>query len=296
MVLSVSAINFALKSEQEQNSLIFQYQSFLNSLHFPIQIVMQSKRLDLAPYLKKIKEAADKEQNDLIKMLATDYIDFVGQLVNVANIMKKAFYVAVPYQPLNLGKKGIIEKLFKKEDADVHAQVSEVEYNRYKDELMERANIVASGLGSMGLHCVQLNTEEIIELFYKINNPEIYSKERLTNAEDVITPFVASTTEKAEVEAKADENQGPEKIIDNSSIVKEQQKQEFKAKQRAADKEADKGGTKPQSSEAEAQPVQPNQAPPQPPVQTAMPTPDATAQPQSPPPPPENIQNSNFGN
>ena len=90
-IMSCSTINFALKSEQEQNSLVFQYQSFLNSLHFPIQIVMQSKKLDLTPYLKKVSDLKDKQTNELIKMQATDYIDFVGNLINVANIMKKNF-------------------------------------------------------------------------------------------------------------------------------------------------------------------------------------------------------------
>jgi type IV secretory pathway VirB4 component len=96
MILEISAINFSLKSEQEQNSLVFQYQSFLNSLHFPIQIVIKSKLLDLSPYLNKVKQASDKSLNELIKTQIEDYIDFVGKLVSVANIMKKSFYIIIP--------------------------------------------------------------------------------------------------------------------------------------------------------------------------------------------------------
>jgi len=254
VILSVAALNYALKSEQEQNALIFQYQSFLNSLHFPIQIVMQSKRLDLAPYLRKIKDASDKQSNELLRGQTVDYIDFVSQLVNMANIMKKSFYVVISYQPLMAHNNNFLDKFFKHQESQ-NLKISETEYNHYRDELLERANVVAGGLGTMGLHCVQMNTEEIIELFYKIYNPDVYSKERINDVNTLTNPFVASKPEETNPDSK-EENSEQEDLIDNSSIVRERQKEEFKQKQREEDKNAEKAGVKyVQTAPTEAKPV-----------------------------------------
>lgn len=220
VILSCSTINFALKSEQEQNSLVFQYQSFLNSLHFPIQIVMQSKKLDLTPYLQKINTLKEKQTNELIKMQATDYIDFVGNLINVANIMKKSFYVVVPYQPLSLTKGSMFDKIFKKPAAGP-LRVSEEELKRHKEELVQRANTVAFGLGGMGIQCVQLNTEEIIELFYKIYNPEISGKERIGDANKLTSSFITN-----EQNQQMEEQKEEEAVVDNTAIVQQKQKQD----------------------------------------------------------------------
>ena len=114
LILSVGAVNFDLKSEQEQNALVFQYQSFLNSLHFPIEICIQSKKLDLSPYIGKIKSLAAKQNNELLRIQTEDYAEFVSQLINMANIMKKTFYVIIGYTPINVGQGGIFGKFFNK--------------------------------------------------------------------------------------------------------------------------------------------------------------------------------------
>lgn len=220
MILSVSTINFALKSEEEQNSLIFQYQSFLNSLHFPIQIVMQSRQLDLTPYLAKIESIKNKLTNELLKLQTEDYIDFISQLINVANIMKKNFYVVVEYQPISMGGGSILDKFIKRGEPAI-MKISDQEFLRHKNELLERANIVASGLGGIGLHCVQLTTEEIIELFYKMYNPEVAGKERIENAEDLTAPMVEHSSERIE---EASTPKKEEAVIDNSGIIEEAQK------------------------------------------------------------------------
>lgn len=291
VILSVAALNYALKSEQEQNALIFQYQSFLNSLHFPIQIVMQSKKLDLAPYIKKIQDVSTKQANELLKAQTVDYIDFVGQLVNMANIMKKSFYVVVSYQPLMTHNNNFLDKFFKHQESQ-SLKISAPEYSRYRDELMERANVVAGGLGTMGLHCVQMNTEEIIELFYKIYNPDVYSKERLSDIANLTNPFVASESERTNPAGSNEEGE-EENLIDNSSIVRERQKEEFKQKQREEDKNAEKSGMKyVQQAPAQAQ----NNAVPsgntQQTVASQAAAPETTqAQPSN----QENTSNNNFG-
>jgi hypothetical protein len=240
LILSTSAVNFSLKSEQEQNSLVFQYQSFLNSLHFPIQIVVQSKKLDLNQYLKKLTAAKEKQTNELLRLQMEDYSEFVSQLINVANIMKKNFFVVVSYDPVNLGGGSILDKIFKK-NTPASIKISDVDFKRFKDELVERANVVAAGLGSMGIRCVQLNTEEIIELFYKIYNPEMADKARFEDVESIDSSVVIDKKEAGLVKKAEPKQAGEEEsLIDNGSLVEEQQKAQVEMNSRDNSKDAEK--------------------------------------------------------
>lgn len=243
MIFSVSAVNFSLKSEEEQNSLIFQYQSFLNSLHFPVQIVMRSKRLDLNPYIKKVIAAKDKQKSELIKTQTEDYVDFISQLINLANIMKKTFYVVVSYDPVSVKGPSVLNRLFNRSEQSADLKIAAPTFKKYKDELTQRANSVASGLGSMGLRSVQLTTEEIIELFYNIYNPGVADKEKFTDANELTSSFVADTREKpkdGEKELAAEIDNKKEEVIDNSGIVEEKHKQEVQVKQMTADNEGER--------------------------------------------------------
>lgn len=259
LILSVSAINFSLKSEQEQNALIFQYQSFLNSLHFPIQIVIQSKRLDLNQYLKKVEKLKSTQKNELIALQTEDYIDFVSQLINVANIMKKSFFVVVGFDPTSLKKPSMVDKLFKKESPG-QLRVSDQEFKHHKEQILQHANVVATGLGSLGLHCVQMTTEEIIELFYKIYNPEIADKERFSDV-DSITPAMVQKKTAAEEETQP-KNQKEEEVLDNSQLVEERIKQEAQLREREEAKSAERQIKAP----ANDQPVQTQTRPDTPPA------------------------------
>lgn len=225
IILEVTAINFDLKSEQEQNSIVFKYQSFLNSLHFPVQIVIQSKKLDLTPYLKKIKSLSDKQTNELLKIQTRDYAEFVEQLINVANIMKKSFYVSVGFTPINM-KQGFLDKLIKRSDMGNKIKISEVDFDSHSKELRQRAQSVAQGLGGIGLRCKQLSTKEIIELFYEIYNPEIAGKERLTDPDMVSGNYVTQLKKSSDDQNKPDvpnQNQSAapnaEQVIDNTAMV-----------------------------------------------------------------------------
>jgi hypothetical protein len=283
LIISVSTTNFALKSEQEQNSIIFQYQSFLNSLHFPIEIVMRSKRLDLSPYLNKISKLMAEQQNELLQIQTADYVDFVTKLIEIANIMKKSFYVVIPYQPINLESANFLTKLFRKKTTVVsELRISEEEFRKNADKLREYGQIVADGLGKIGLHCFQLTTKEIIELFYQIYNPEIASKERITDPSNLTSEVVMSTTEKRSTEENQDHQVETEQSrIDNSSEVAELTKQQAALKRQEMLKEGERqiGMTKPaqgtkreEKSPANTTPVAANPAPPtnnqQPPAQT----------------------------
>lgn len=231
IVLEVTAINFSLKSEEEQNSLVLQYQGFLNSIHFPIEIVIRSKRLDLAPYINRIKGLAEKQTNELLSIQTTDYVDFVGQLINLANIMKKSFYVVIGFQPLSVGQGTVLDKLLHRQKS-VDLRISDEEFSHNAKEILQRGQNVAQGLGSMGLHCKQINTEEVIELFYGIYNPEVAGKERLTEAENVSSAFVSSREKKESPDQTVNlEEANQQAAIDNKALVEEQEKN--KARERA---------------------------------------------------------------
>lgn len=250
LIMQVAAINFALKSEQEQNSLVFQYQSFINSLHFPLEVVIRSRRLDLAPYLKKLGDKTKDQKNELIKMQTEDYVDFVGKLINMANIMKKTFYAVVSHNPISVKQTGIFDRFFNKGQVFDHLKISDSEFKNHSEKLTERANIVASGLGGMGLHCFQLSTEEIIELFYQIYNPDEAAKERVTDAASLSSPVVVSEDEVSHTD-KPKEGQ-TENVIDNSQIVVAQRKQEAEMRRQESDKAAEREMRQPTSAESVA--------------------------------------------
>jgi len=190
-ILMASSINFALKSEQEQNAIVFAYQNFLNSLEFPIQIVMQSKKLDLSNYLKKLTEVSGTQTNELLRAQTLDYIDFISRLINIANIMDKKFYIAVSYTPPPK-----LQTMPGKQQEN--QQITMAEFNTYKAELAQRVSVAQNGLGSIGLRLAQLDTQQIIELLYGIYNPEEAAREKLTPVDQLTTNVVQSELEKNE--------------------------------------------------------------------------------------------------
>ncbi len=177
-VLTVGSTNFLLKSEAEQNALIVAYQGFLNSLNYSIQVVMQSRHLDLEPYLKNLESRTLEQSNELVRQQTTDYVSYVRELINLANIMDKHFYVIVPFTPMAAIKKGLFGLFSPHKDGGT-VSVGEIEFNTHRDELMQRANIVANGLSSMGLKANVLDTDDIVKMLYMVYNYEIASSERL---------------------------------------------------------------------------------------------------------------------
>lgn len=188
MVLMVSAINFALKSEAEQNAIIYSFQNFLNSLSFPIQIVMQSRRLDLSSYLARLKDKNKQENNALLRLQTADYIGFVEQLLTVANIMEKKFYLVIPYQPVIIKHENILQKIAGLFSRNKKTEI--VDFEMHRKELVHRTEVAAAGLGSLGLRAVQLNTLELAELYYSSYNPELANKQKIMSLADITAPMV----------------------------------------------------------------------------------------------------------
>ena len=178
VVLMCSSFNFALKSTDEQDAVIFQYQNFLNALDFPIQFVIHSRRLNIEPYLASLAERQKEEQSDLLKIQIGEYIEFIKTFVDATNIMSKSFFVVVPFTPTVLEQQGIMSRTFaalgmgKNDDAAADARV----FEERRHQLWQRVDTVIEGLQRFGIRSAPLNTEELIELFYGLYNPTEFEK------------------------------------------------------------------------------------------------------------------------
>jgi len=156
-ILLVSSLNFALKSEEEQKAIIYQFQNFLNALDFSCQILVQTRRLNITGYLDKLKEFEEKQGNELLKIQTKGYREFIESLVKAGTIMTKNFFIIIPfYLPVKAPRKALTEE----------------EFQSYKAQLWQRMEFVALGLRRCGLQSVPLITTELIELFWGFHHPK----------------------------------------------------------------------------------------------------------------------------
>lgn len=180
-VLGVSSINFALKSEEEQEAIIAAYVSFLNSLDFPLQIVIHSRRLNIEDYLNRLADSERQQTNELLKAQIADYRQFVGELVEIGQIMSKRFYVVVPYDPFTNKRKGFFQRLQEIFTPGAAVRLKEERFQERRKSLQSRVDAVVTNLGSMGISARQLDTQTLIELYYSVYNPELYESQKLTD-------------------------------------------------------------------------------------------------------------------
>lgn len=172
-VIMCSSLNFALKSADEQDAITFQYQNFLNSLDFPIQFVIHSRRLNIAPYLETLEERRKEQDNELLKIQVSEYVEFIKTFVSMTKIMSKTFYLVIPFIPPLIERENIFRSLvssvgFGKKGAAATAQGT---FEEYKTQLWQRVETVVAGVQRFGIRAVPLNTEEVVELFYGLYNP-----------------------------------------------------------------------------------------------------------------------------
>lgn len=193
-VIRGSAINFDLMSGQEQNAIEFAYQGFLNSLHFAIQIVIKSQKIDLDPYIEKLEARRTDQPNELLAGLMEDYIANIKALVDEVNIMDKQFYIVVPYFPaLNVktsNKVSLIAGLRGAFESTPMISISEEKFKEYQQELANRVALVSSGLSQMGIQATPLATQDLIDLYYTWYNPDVASNQKLIDASQLGTPVV----------------------------------------------------------------------------------------------------------
>jgi len=167
-ILMVSSLNFALKSEDEQNAILYQFQNFLNSLDFSCQILIHSRRINIVGYLDKLKKIEEKEDNELLKIQIAEYRKFIESLMAGGSVMRKIFYIIVPFTLLET-QEGASEK--KQRFSAKIPVLTEEEFQRCKIQLLQRVEFVALGLRRCGLQAVPLITPELIELLWSFYHP-----------------------------------------------------------------------------------------------------------------------------
>ena len=176
-VLIAYSIKFKFKSQAEQDALTYAFGGFLNSLDFPIQIVVSSRKFNLVNYLSLLEGKKKEQENELLRIHLSEYIDFIKGLTELTNIITESFYIVIPFAPIETKKAGAMEKI----NVLLGWQENKLEeeqktFDELKTQLWQRINYVISGLEGMNIRAVPLNSDELIELYYKMYNPEAREK------------------------------------------------------------------------------------------------------------------------
>lgn len=166
-VLLASSINFALKALDEQRAILFQFQNFLNTLDFTLQIYVQSRRLNIEPYIEMLMTKTAHQDNDLMQLQLREYIEFIRTFTTETDVMTKSFFLVIPYTapPVNL-KRNFASML---SSGSRPSQESSFEEKRL--QLEQRQAVVEQGLSRIGVRTIPLHTDELVELFYHLYNP-----------------------------------------------------------------------------------------------------------------------------
>lgn len=184
-ILLVSSLNFDLKSTEEQDAIISQYQNFLNSLDFPVQVLIHSRRFNIEPYLQLLKEKEDEQTNELLRLQISEYQHFIKNLTEVSDIMSKYFYVIVPFASIEDKHSGFFDKIGNVLNPKQAIREKRELFETYKNQLWQRMDHVSIGLSGTGVKVAALNTEEIIELLYNTYNPSLFSTTLTKNIKDI---------------------------------------------------------------------------------------------------------------
>lgn len=175
ILLEVTSINFELRSEDEQTAILQNFQQFLNSVDFPLQIVIHSRKYDINDYLRYVGEATAALTNELLKLQASEYMKYIAELSQLANIMSKKFYIVVPFyvsEASGQAKKGFLSGLFKSQPSGVF---KDEQFASYRNQLLQRADLVYGGLVGLGLKTRTLEKEELLKVFFSLYNPGVKS-------------------------------------------------------------------------------------------------------------------------
>jgi hypothetical protein len=180
-IVLANSVNLSLKSNDEQKATILQFQSFLNTLDFAIQISIQSRRLDIRPYLLLLEDRAKVQSEPLLKLQTKEYIEFIRNFTDSVSIMTKSFFVVVPYTHTALkSDSGILTRLFRRKGKAETEIIRQEDFEEKRSQLEERVSVIEQGLSRCGIKSAQLGTEEVVEVFYKVFNPgEVEGKIKL---------------------------------------------------------------------------------------------------------------------
>lgn len=194
-IVACQSINFDLMSDREREGVEYSYQSFLNSLYFPIQVFIRSQRVDITPYLERLAKIRRDQDNMLLGVLMEDYINFIDDLAEQTNIMDKSFYIVVPYYPagdvnsaINTSKNLLTSLFIPAKPQQI--VIDKAAYEKAKTEIQNRVNAVMSGLFQMGVRGVQLGTKELGEIYYNVYNPDTAVREPLVDFQSFTGTYV----------------------------------------------------------------------------------------------------------
>lgn len=169
-ILITNSLNLSLKSDDEQQAILTQFQAFLNSLDFDIQFFIESRRLNIKPYIDLLQERSKEVKEDLLKIQIHEYIGFITKFTEESNIMTKHFFITIPYYKSTGGETSPSSLLsFSSDSSTSKEALSTFEASRI--QLEQRTSTITQGLSRFGLRAQKLGTEEVVELFYKLFNP-----------------------------------------------------------------------------------------------------------------------------
>ena len=169
MVLLASSVNFALKSLDEQKAILQQFQSFLNVLDFSLQIYVQSRKLNIEPYLELLKSMEGKQDNDLMKIQLSEYMEFIRSFTTDVDVMSKSFFIVIPYSPTKLNLQKGVTSLFN--SGSTTAMTNDQQFEEHRLQLEQRVGMVTQGLAGVGVRTMKLQKDELVELYYHLYNP-----------------------------------------------------------------------------------------------------------------------------
>lgn len=167
-VLLASSINFALKSHDEQQGILHQFQTFLNTIDFSLQIYVQSRRLNIEPYLELLSTREAAQDNDLMRIQLREYMEFIRTFTTEVDVMSKNFFVIIPYTPAPINISKGITSLFSN---NKNSTPAETVFEEQRVQLEQRIAVVENGLNRIGVRTIPLNNDDLVELFYHIYNP-----------------------------------------------------------------------------------------------------------------------------
>jgi len=182
-VLAVSAINYDLKSSDEQDAIISQYQNFLNSIDFPLQILIKSRKLNIDNYLEFITSKEKQQPNELLRLQISEYKAFIQQMVSMSNIVDKVFYIIVPFSPIENKESGFLANLSNMLNPKKGIIEKNEAFETYRNQLLQRVDHIIAGLSGIGLRIKPLQTQELIELLYSSYNPTVLDESTLNAVE-----------------------------------------------------------------------------------------------------------------
>ncbi len=191
-VIQCKSINFDLMSNNEREGIEYNYQGFLNSLYFPVQILIRSNKVDIGPYLEKLSKIKNNQDNMLLNVLMDDYINYIDFLAQEANIMDKDFYIVIPFfnnnediSNIKQAPKGLFNGIFGSNNQQKVIKINKNKFAKAKEELENRANSVINGLSQVGVQAHRLDSRELSQLFYKFYNPIVSNQQPIEDVNNI---------------------------------------------------------------------------------------------------------------